>query len=154
MFRNILVHIPSERPVRPVIDVAVALTIARRSHLDAVAIGYESKSAAGMIVEGGGAAVAAVMGAEQAALTMANVMEAGAKRRGIEPDATQVDALKKQIVDNFESQSSALVTSARLLDDGIIDPRDTRNVLGLTLSICREADARTLRPVQFGVARP
>ena len=65
MFRNILVHIPSERPVRPVIDVAVALTIARRSHLDAVAIGYESMSAAGMIVDGGGAAVAAVMGAEQ-----------------------------------------------------------------------------------------
>ena len=65
MFRNILVHIPSERPVRPVIDVAIALTIARRSHLDAIAIGYESMSAAGMIVEGGGAAVAAVMGAEQ-----------------------------------------------------------------------------------------
>ena len=41
MFRNILVHIPSERPARPVIDVAVALTVARRSHLDAVAIGYE-----------------------------------------------------------------------------------------------------------------
>ena len=33
-----------------------------------------------------------------------------------------------------------------MLDDGIIDPRDTRNVLGLPLSICREADARTLRP--------
>ena len=65
MFRNILVHIPSERPVRPVIDVAVALTIARRSHLDAVAVGYESMGAVGMIVEGGGAAVAAVMGAEQ-----------------------------------------------------------------------------------------
>ena len=65
MFRNILVHIPSERPVRPVVDVAVALTIARRSHLDAIAIGYESMSAAGMIVDGGGAAVAAVMGAEQ-----------------------------------------------------------------------------------------
>ena len=65
MFRNILVHIPSERPVRPVIDVAVALTIARRSHLDAISIGYESMSAAGLIVDGGGAAVAAVMGAEQ-----------------------------------------------------------------------------------------
>ena len=77
-----------------------------------------------------------------------------AKRRGLEPDAAQIDALKRQIVDNFESQSSAFVTSARLLDDGIIDPRDTRNVLGFTLSICREADARTLRPVQFGVARP
>ena len=65
MFRNILVHVPSERPVRPVIDVAVALTIARRSHLDAISIGYESMSAAGLIVDGGGAAVAAVMGAEQ-----------------------------------------------------------------------------------------
>ncbi|MCA6113876.1 universal stress protein [Bradyrhizobium sp. WSM 1738] len=65
MFRNILVHIPSERPVRPVIDVAVGLAIARRSHLDAIAIGYESMGAAGMIVEGGGAAVAAVIGAEQ-----------------------------------------------------------------------------------------
>lgn len=65
MFRNILVHIPSERPARPVIDVAVSLTIARQSHLDAVAIGYESMSAAGMIVEGGGAAVAAIVGAEQ-----------------------------------------------------------------------------------------
>jgi nucleotide-binding universal stress UspA family protein len=65
MFRNILVHIPSERSIRPVIDVAVALTIARRSHLDAISIGYESMSAAGLIVDGGGAAVAAVMGAEQ-----------------------------------------------------------------------------------------
>ena len=65
MFRNILVHVPSERPVRPVIDVAVALTIARRSHLDAISVGYESMSAAGLIVDGGGAAVAAVMGAEQ-----------------------------------------------------------------------------------------
>ena len=41
-----------------------------------------------------------------------------------------------------------------MLDDGIIDPRDTRHVLGFALSICREADARTLRPMQFGVARP
>jgi len=96
----------------------------------------------------------AVMGAEQAALTMANVMEAGARRKGQEPDTAQIEALKRKIVENFESQSSAFVTSARMLDDGIIDPRDTRNVLGFTLSICREADARTLRPVQFGVARP
>src|SRR5688572_780735 len=96
----------------------------------------------------------AVMGAEQAALTMANVMEAGARRKGQEPDAALINALKKKIIDNFESQSSAFVTSARMLDDGIIDPRDTRNVLGFVLSICKEADARTLRPVQFGVARP
>lgn len=65
MFRNILVHIPSERPARPVIDVAVALSIARRSHLDAVAIGYESMGSVGLLVEGGGAAVAAVIGQEE-----------------------------------------------------------------------------------------
>ena len=65
MYRNILVHIPSERPVRSVVDLAVGMTMARRAHLDAIAIGYESMGAAGMIVEGGGAAVAAVMGAEQ-----------------------------------------------------------------------------------------
>ena len=65
MFRNILVHIPSERPVRPVIEVAVALAMVRRSHLDAVAIGYESMGAVGMLVGSGGAAVAAVVGAEQ-----------------------------------------------------------------------------------------
>jgi nucleotide-binding universal stress UspA family protein len=64
MSGNILVHIPSERSVRPVIDVAVSLATARRSHLDAIAIGYESMSAVGMVVEGGGAAVAAVMGVE------------------------------------------------------------------------------------------
>jgi len=64
MFRNMLVHIPTERAVRPVVDVAIALAVARRSHLDAVAIGYESMSAVGMVVEGGGAAVAAVVGVE------------------------------------------------------------------------------------------
>ena len=65
MFENILVHIPSERPVRPVIEVAVALAMARRSHLDAVAIGYELMGGVGMLVGSGGAAIAAVVGAEQ-----------------------------------------------------------------------------------------
>ena len=84
MFRNILVHIPSERPVRPVIDVAVALTLGRRAHLDAVAVGYESIGSVGMAAEGGGAVVAAVMGYEQdRALERANaaisVFEVAAK---------------------------------------------------------------------------
>ena len=65
MFRRILVHIPSERPVRPVIEVAVALAMVRRSHLDAVAIGYVSMGAVGTLVGSGGAGVAAVVGAEQ-----------------------------------------------------------------------------------------
>jgi len=65
MFRNILVHLPSERLVRPVVDLAIALSAARRSHLDAVAAGYESMGSIGMVAEGGGAAVAAVMGDQQ-----------------------------------------------------------------------------------------
>jgi geranyl-CoA carboxylase beta subunit len=96
----------------------------------------------------------AVMGAEQAALTMAIVMEAGMKRKGQDVDHRQIDDMRKKIVDNFERQQSALVTSALMLDDGIIDPRDTRNVLGFALSICQDGDARRVRPVQFGVARP
>ena len=96
----------------------------------------------------------AVMGAEQAALTMAIVMEGGMKRKGQDVDHHQIDAMKAKIIANFESQQSAFMTSARMLDDGIIDPRDTRNVLGFALSICKDGDARTVRPVQFGVARP
>lgn len=73
MFRSILVHIPSERPVRPVIDVAVALTIECRSHLDAVAIGYESMGGTAVMVGGTGAAIAAAMGVEyERALERAN----------------------------------------------------------------------------------
>ena len=96
----------------------------------------------------------AVMGAEQAALTMAIVMEGGMKRKGQDVDHRQIDAMKAKIVENFERQQSAFVTSALMLDDGIIDPRDTRNVLGLALSVCRDGDTRAVRPVQFGVARP
>ena len=96
----------------------------------------------------------AVMGAEQAAQTMAIVMEGGMKRKGLPVDQPSIDAMKKRIVENFERQQAALVTSAHMLDDGIIDPRDTRNVLGFVLSVCREADSRVVRPMQFGVARP
>src|SRR5689334_2548498 len=65
MFRNILVHVPSERPVRPVVDVAVSLAMDGAMHLDAVAIGYESISSIAMVAEGGGAAVTAAIGMEQ-----------------------------------------------------------------------------------------
>ncbi|MBA3902382.1 MAG: acetyl-CoA carboxylase carboxyltransferase subunit, partial [Rhodocyclaceae bacterium] len=95
----------------------------------------------------------AVMGGEQAAMTMRLVMEAKMKRAGGETDAAQFAEMEKKIIATFDGQSSALCTSGRLLDDGIIDPRDTRKVLAYVLSICREADARTLRPVQFAVAR-
>ncbi|MBX3645721.1 MAG: acyl-CoA carboxylase subunit beta [Rubrivivax sp.] len=96
----------------------------------------------------------AVMGGEQAALVMRIVAEGGAKRKGVPVDEPQLQALEKKIIQNFDSQSDAFYTSGRLLDDGVIDPRDTRRVLGLAFDICRQAEARQLRPMQFGVARP
>ena len=41
-----------------------------------------------------------------------------------------------------------------MLDDGVIDPRDTRRVLALTLALCAEADRKALHPLSYGVARP
>ena len=96
----------------------------------------------------------AVMGPEQAAKTMAIVMEGSMKRKGLEVDANSIDGMKRMVVETFESQTSAAFTSARLLDDGVIDPRDTRQLLALTLSICQEARQRQVFPVQFAVARP
>ena len=58
------------------------------------------------------------------------------------------------IIDTFERQQRAIATSSLLLDDGVIDPRDTRAVLGLCLTMCDEAARRSVRPMQFGVARP
>jgi geranyl-CoA carboxylase beta subunit len=96
----------------------------------------------------------AVMGAEQAATTMAIVMEESARARGIEPDRTQIDGMRAKIVETFERQTSAFYTSGRMLDDGVIDPRDTRRVLGFVLSLFRRSDRVVLRPLDFGVARP
>jgi len=96
----------------------------------------------------------AVMGPEQAATTMAIVAEATAARKGRAVDAEAVEKMKQEIVANFESQMSAFHTSGLLLDDGVIDPRDTRKVLAAALAICAEAEARTVRTIQFGVARP
>lgn len=96
----------------------------------------------------------AVMGGEQAAQTMAIVTEAAMKRKGAEVDHEQLDKLQRKIVDNFDSQMDVFTTSALLLDDGVIDPRDTRAVLSYVLSVCREAQARQPHAMQFSVARP
>jgi geranyl-CoA carboxylase beta subunit len=95
----------------------------------------------------------AVMGGEQAAQTMRIVTEAGMRRKG-EVDTAKLDALEQRIVERFDSQMSVFRTSALLLDDGVIDPRDTRAVLAQVLAICREAQARQPQAMQFSVARP
>lgn len=95
----------------------------------------------------------AVMGGEQAARTMQIVTEAAMARKGIAVDAAQSQAQFDKIVAVFEAQADAFYTSGLLLDDGVIDPRDTRAVLAQCLAMCAEAAARQLRPMQFGVAR-
>jgi len=96
----------------------------------------------------------AVMGAEQAANTMVNVMADAAKAKGNGVDMSMLEMLRKKVVENFERQMPAFYTSGRMLDDGVIDPRDTRNVIAFALSICRAGQRKQLRPMSFGVARP
>jgi geranyl-CoA carboxylase beta subunit len=95
----------------------------------------------------------AVMGGEQAAATMRIVAEANMRRKG-EVDTARLDEMSQRIVARFDSQMSVFFTSARMLDDGVIDPRDTRPVLANVLAICREAEARRPQAMQFSVARP
>ncbi len=95
----------------------------------------------------------AVMGGEQAARTMQIVTEAALARKGIAPDAEQSQKQFDQIVAMFEAQADAFYTSGLLLDDGVIDPRDTRAVLAFCLDTIAEGAAREVRPMQFGVAR-
>jgi len=95
----------------------------------------------------------AVMGGEQAAMTMRTVAENAARRGGRQLDEAALAAESRAIVDTFESQSSAIHTSSLLLDDGVIDPRDTRAWLGMALATAFDARARALQPMQFGVAR-
>ena len=95
----------------------------------------------------------AVMGGEQAAMTMRMVAEGAARRAGRAVDEDALAQESREIVDNFNEQSTAIYTSSLLLDDGIIDPRDTRDVLGVVLRTAAAAKARPVIPIQFGVAR-
>ena len=94
-----------------------------------------------------------VMGGQQAAKTMEHVMRNSAKRKGKELDEEQFAKQVKGIEHHFDNQSDAFITSGRLIDHGMIDPRDTRKVLGFCLGTCLEAQLRELRPNNFGIAR-
>ena len=98
----------------------------------------------------------AVMGGEQAARVMGIVGREKWTRAGMAPSAeeeAQLAAMEAGIVAQFDRDSHPLAGTARLFDDGLIDPRDTRRVLAFVLSICREARGRTVAPNTFGIAR-
>ena len=98
-------------------------------------------------------AITGVMGGEQAASTMDHVMRASAERRGETVDESALTAQKEHLIQYFDSQSDAFYTSGRMLDQGMIDPRDTRKVLGFAIETCLEAGGRKLRPNSYGIAR-
>jgi geranyl-CoA carboxylase beta subunit len=96
----------------------------------------------------------AVMGGAQAARVMDILNRAKLERLGLPANDEALAAMSDALRQRLDAESAALFGTARLWDDGIIDPRDTRRVLGLCLDIARDAAARTLRPNTFGVARP
>ena len=94
-----------------------------------------------------------VMGGEQAGKTMSQVAVESAKRKGEEPNMEMINAIEQKIIDTYIEEGEALFATARLWDDGIIDPRDTRKVLSECLNIVSDSNNRELRPSTFGVAR-
>ena len=91
-----------------------------------------------------------VMGGEQAAGVLATVRRDGVERAGKTWSAEDEAAFKRPIIDQFERQGHPLYASARLWDDGIIDPRKTRGVLALSLAAALNAPIPETR---FGVFR-
>ena len=98
-------------------------------------------------------AMTGVMSGESAAGTMETVAIAGAKRRGVEPDMAALAKQRAAIEAIFGGQEDAFFTSGRLLDNGIIDPRDTRKVIGFTLETIWERKHRKVQPNAFGIGR-
>lgn len=82
----------------------------------------------------------AVMGAEQAAGVLGIIQEAAARRRGDEPDMEQIEQMKFMVRYKFEEESDPYYGTARIWDDGLIDPRDTRQVLTVGLSMSYNRD--------------
>jgi len=95
----------------------------------------------------------AVMGGAQAGKVLRIVAEEKHLKDGKQADPSTLDMLEQVTAQKLDSQSTALYGTASLWDDGLIDPRDTRKLLGYLLDICAEAAVRPLKANSFGVAR-
>lgn len=91
------------------------------------------------------------MGGEQAAGVLSTVKQAGLAAKGkSEMTAQEVKDFEKPILDKYEKEGSCYYSTARLWDDGIIDPAQTRSVLALSLEAALNAP---IEDVKFGVFR-
>ena len=91
-----------------------------------------------------------VMGGEQAASVLATVKRDGIEGKGGSWTAEEEEAFKAPIRQQYEDQGNPYYATARLWDDGVIDPKDTRTVLGLGLSAAMNAP---IEKTQYGVFR-
>lgn len=91
-----------------------------------------------------------VMGGEQAASVLTQVKEAALRKKGEVWDADEARRFQQQMVEKYEAMAHPYYASARLWDDGVIDPADTRDVLGLAISASLNAPIPDAR---YGVFR-
>ncbi|MBV1701093.1 MAG: methylcrotonoyl-CoA carboxylase [Hyphomicrobiales bacterium] len=91
-----------------------------------------------------------IMGGEQAASVLANVRREGLRAKGKDWPLEEEAAFRAPILAQYAEQGHPAYASARLWDDGIIDPRDTRRVLGLGLAAALNAP---IQPTKFGIFR-
>jgi len=91
-----------------------------------------------------------VMGGEQAANVLSEIKRASLKKRGVEWDIQEEEIFKKDIHAQYEAKGHPFYASARLWDDGIIDPKSTRTVLGLGLAASANAP---IPETKFGIFR-
>jgi 3-methylcrotonyl-CoA carboxylase beta subunit len=91
-----------------------------------------------------------VMGGEQAASVLAQVKREQLQRQGRTMTAAEIDAVKAPVLAKYEEEGSPYYSTARLWDDGVIAPAQTRTVLGLGLSAALNAPIPETR---FGVFR-
>jgi 3-methylcrotonyl-CoA carboxylase beta subunit len=90
-----------------------------------------------------------VMGGEQAATVLLTVKRDQLRREGKQLSSMEEEALGSPILAKYEEEGSAYYSTARLWDDGIIDPADTRTALALALSTVLNAPIRRMRPGVF-----
>ncbi len=91
-----------------------------------------------------------VMGGQQAADVLAQITEDGMARQGKNWKAGERQKFQAPIIEQYETQGHPYYASARLWDDGILDPAETRTVLGLALSACLN---KPIRDTRFGIFR-
>lgn len=91
-----------------------------------------------------------VMGAEQAANVLVQVKQEAMEKQGQALSEDEQQAIRQPILENYERQGNPFYASARLWDDGVIDPAETRAILGLSLSAAMNAPIEDTR---FGIFR-